>query len=201
MSRLFTVPVFNVEGNLTIDGNIGTSKSGGYVSIRTGFNIETLRCDDNQNVIFGSQTPGSDNSSHITSSGIIHIYRSSGVSQENINFSNGGNLVGSIRTSTTTTNYNITSDYRVKDNVEQISNATDIVMQLKPSKYSFKATPDIINTGFIAHELQDHVAQAVTGVKDGKEMQSVDYSKLVAILTASLQDAHEKISELEKKFK
>ena len=50
--------------------------------------------------------------------------------------------------------------------------------------------------GFIAHELQEVAPYAVTGVKDAVNedgsiiTQQIDTSKLIALLTASLQDLH-----------
>ena len=49
----------------------------------------------------------------------------------------------------------------------------------------------------MAHELEEVLPQAVTGEKDGEEMQSVDYSKLVPILLKSIQELKE-VNELKK---
>jgi hypothetical protein len=53
--------------------------------------------------------------------------------------------------------------------------------------------------GVIAHELQEVLPYAVTGEKDAKEMQSVDYSKLVPVLVKAIQELSEKVKQLENK--
>ena len=50
------------------------------------------------------------------------------------------------------------------------------------------------NYGVIAHELQNIIDYAVTGEKDGKKMQQVDYSKLVPILIKAIQELNNKIN-------
>jgi hypothetical protein len=73
---------------------------------------------------------------------------------------------GSITVTTSGTAYNTTSDYRLKENVTPLSNALDDVTRLNPVKFSWKETGEE-SIGFIAHELQAVVPQAVTGIKDG----------------------------------
>ena len=57
--------------------------------------------------------------------------------------------------------------------------------------------------GFIAHEAQEVVPEAVTGTKDAvdedgnPEYQGIDQSKLVPLLTKALQEAVTKIEALE----
>ena len=51
--------------------------------------------------------------------------------------------------------------------------------------------------GFLAHEAHAIVPEAVTGEKDGEDMQGIDQSKLVPLLTAALQDALKRIEALE----
>lgn len=106
-----------------------------------------------------------------------------------------GSVVGSILTNSSTTAYNTTSDYRLKENVAPISGALDRVLGLKPSRFSFKS--DEAHTmvdGFIAHEVQKVAPYAVTGEKDavdedGKPVyQQVDYGKLTPLLTAAIQE-------------
>jgi len=136
-----------------------------------------------------------------------------------------GTIVGNATSNTTT--YGTSSDYRLKENVTDVSNAITTVKTLKPKTYNFISDPD--NTpedGFLAHELAAIVPNAVTGEKDamteavlyvegdeipdGKKVgdvkieskinpQQVDYGKLTPILTAALQEAIAKIETLETK--
>ena len=107
-------------------------------------------------------------------------------------------LIGSITGSSgTATAFNTSSDYRLKENVDYSWDATTRLKQLKPARFNFIADPDNTVDGFIAHEVQEVVPHAVTGVKDGEEMQGIDHSKLVPLLTASLQEALKRIDSLE----
>jgi hypothetical protein len=107
-------------------------------------------------------------------------------------------LIGSITGSTgSTTAFNTSSDYRLKENVDYSWDATTRLKQLKPARFNFITDPDNTVDGFIAHEVQEVVPHAVTGEKDGEEMQGIDHSKLVPLLTASLQEALKRIDSLE----
>jgi hypothetical protein len=128
-----------------------------------------------------------------------------------INIRYRGSTVGSIKTGTTNVAYNTTSDYRLKNNISNVLNAIDRVKQLKPIRFSFIVEPDKIVDGFLAHEVQEVVPEAITGTKDATETyideqgneqtkplyQAIDQSKLVPLLTAGLQEAIAKIETLE----
>lgn len=111
--------------------------------------------------------------------------------------------VGSIESSNSSTNYATTSDYRLKENVVDMTDAIDRVKQLKPSQFNFIADPDTTVDGFLAHEAQAVVPEAVTGEKDAVDddgnpvMQGIDQAKLVPLLTGALQEAIARIETLE----
>lgn len=113
---------------------------------------------------------------------------------------------GTIAISGAGTNYNTSSDYRLKSNVAPLSNAVTKLKQIAPKTYTWISYPEVGTVhGFIAHELQAIVPQAVNGEKDavdanGKpEYQGVDSSNLVPLLTAALQEAITRIEALEAK--
>ena len=62
-----------------------------------------------------------------------------------------------------------TSDYRLKENIVDLPNATDRLKAIKPYQYTFKNEPGVIHEGFVAHELQEHSVLTVTGTKDETE--------------------------------
>lgn len=103
------------------------------------------------------------------------------------------NNVGNISVTGSATSYNSGSDYRLKNNIEPLSNALQKVALLKPSKWIWKAD-DTYGDGFVAHELAEVCPNAVTGEKDAVDAdgkiipQSVDTSFLVATLTAAIQE-------------
>jgi hypothetical protein len=104
--------------------------------------------------------------------------------------------VGAIQLTTTTTAYVTSSDYRLKHDIQPMTGALAKVAQLKPVTYKWNAD-DSNGEGFIAHELQEVAPYAVSGEKDGEEMQGVDYGKITPLLTAALQEAIAKIETLE----
>ena len=114
-----------------------------------------------------------------------------------------GNNVGSIVGNTSSVSYNTSSDYRLKENVTEVTDGISRVKLLKPSRFNFIADPDKTVDGFLAHEVQDVVPEAIHGTKDAvdadgnPEYQGIDQSKLVPLLTAALQEAIVKIESLE----
>jgi hypothetical protein len=120
-----------------------------------------------------------------------------------IYFSTSAANVGKIAITSTATSYVTSSDYRLKENVIPVANATSRLKQLKPSRFNFIAEPDRVVDGFIAHEAQAVVPECVTGEKDEVDAddnpvyQGIDQSKLVPLLTAALQEAIAKIETLE----
>ena len=114
-----------------------------------------------------------------------------------------GGQRGYIYNNGTTTQYNTTSDYRLKENVTAITDGIERVKQLNPSRFNFIEAPDTTVDGFLAHEAQTVVPEAIhgeyNGVDDNGEpfYQGIDQSKLVPLLTAALQEAITKIEDLE----
>jgi hypothetical protein len=110
--------------------------------------------------------------------------------------------VGDIATNGTGTTYNSASDYRLKENIEPMTGALARVVALNPVTYKWKVNGSN-GQGFIAHELQAVVPDAVRGVKDeidanGKPVyQGVDTSYLVATLTAAIQEQQVLITQLQ----
>ena len=93
------------------------------------------------------------------------------------------------------------SDYRLKENVQEIEGATDRVKGLNPCLYTMKSNGNQVE-GFIAHELAG-IPGAVIGEKDAvdaegnPEYQSISESKLIPTLTKALQEAIARIEALE----
>ena len=173
--------------------------------------------------------------------------------------------VGTIKTDSNATDYNTSSDYRLKTNINYDWDATSIIKELKPAVFSFIADvgaviqmedfdPSNSGTsthlqldgtnnssadagdsilfeddtfkvqGFIAHEVDAVVTQAIDGDKDamtkeklysdtddlpdGKsigdvkepsvpDMQGIDQGKLVALLCKTIQELEARITALE----
>ena len=134
---------------------------------------------------------------------ILNLATTTTAARSLITFHNANALVGTIRTSGSGTSFNTSSDYRLKENVVTDWDATTRLKQLKPSRFNFKADKDTTLDGFLAHEVSGVVPEAISGEKDevdkdGKpEYQGIDQSKLVPLLTKSLQEALARIDTLE----
>ena len=221
------------------DGTSGADEYRGVVNYNHASNFmrfytnasERIRVDSSGNVGIGTSSPSSSYQTTITESdtgnGCLKLDRTSnidGTLRSMVSFERSGTQVGSITCSNSATAYNTSSDYRLKENVVTISNATDRLKQLQPKRFNFIINPDTTVDGFLAHEVQSVVPEAISGTKDetqdilyteedtipsGKKVgdvketvpkyQGIDQSKLVPLLTAALQEAIAKIEVLETK--
>jgi len=126
----------------------------------------------------------------------------SGASVGYQNFLRSGAGVGSISYSSGSglISYNVTSDYRLKENVIDLPNGLSTVLKLKPRQFDWKNTGNT-TTGFIAHELQAILPHAVTGEKDALDSeqkpvyQQMDSSFLIATLVKSIQELNAKFDD------
>ena len=111
--------------------------------------------------------------------------------------------VGTITFTSSATSYNTSSDYRLKENVVELTSATDRLKQLEPKRFNFIADADTTVDGFIAHEVQSVVPEAITGTHnevddDGNPVyQGIDQSKLVPLLVKTIQELEARITALE----
>tara|TARA_A100000164_G_C21926867_1_gene783526 strand:+ start:829 stop:2088 length:1260 start_codon:yes stop_codon:yes gene_type:complete len=142
---------------------------------------------------------------------VLHINRlasaglpDSGSTGRLIEFHYDSGGVGTITTNGSATAYNVGSDYRLKDNIVDLTDGITRLKTLKTYRFSYKNNSALTVDGFLAHEVTA-VPEAVTGVKDEVDSkgdpiyQQIDQSKLVPLLVASLQEAIAKIETLETK--
>ena len=120
-------------------------------------------------------------------------------------FGTSSGVCGSISGSGTSTSFNTSSDYRLKENDVKISDGISRLKQLRPIRFNWKSDSSSTQDGFFAHEVSPVVPESVTGEKDaeideiGAGYQSIDHSKLVPLLTAALQEAITEIETLKTK--
>ena len=115
----------------------------------------------------------------------------------------GSQLSGAtISTNGTSVAYNTGSDYRLKENIAPLTGAKARVNQLQVHRFNFTKDPSTIVDGFIAHEAQAVVPEAVTGHKDEVDAngdpvyQGIDQAKFIPLLAAALQEAYAEIAAL-----
>jgi hypothetical protein len=114
-------------------------------------------------------------------------------------------LVGVISTNATNTAYVTSSDYRLKEDFRLVDNPIGRLFSLKPINFSWKSTGDRVD-GFLAHEVQEVVPDAVWGQKDAVDKdgnpvyQGIDPSKIVPLITAALQETVKRLESLENEF-
>jgi hypothetical protein len=144
---------------------------------------------------------------HTGSSDTIGIYMRhgrglSGFSGKMISFRRNDNTeVGSIVIGDSTTSYNTSSDYRLKNSIAPMTGALEKVALLKPCTYKWNSSGSN-GQGFIAHELAEVIPDCVTGEKDAVDednnpkYQGIDTSFLVATLTAAIQEQQAIIESL-----
>ena len=90
-----------------------------------------------------------------------------------IGFINDNGLIGSIQCGGSSTSYETSSDYRLKENVDYTWDATTRLKQLKPARFNF--ITDDTNTlvdGFLAHEVSSIVPEAISGTKDAMAVET-----------------------------
>jgi hypothetical protein len=121
-------------------------------------------------------------------------------------FRRAGAAVGSISVTAGATAFVTSSDYRLKTNLEPISNAIERIKQLPVYRFNWIADQSGNKVdGFIAHEAQPIVPEAIVGARDEIDAegnpiyQGIDQSKIVPLLTAALKEAITKIEVLESK--
>lgn len=113
-------------------------------------------------------------------------------------FRNGNGTVGQITTTDSATSYGTSSDYRLKDDVADLTGSGDFIDSLRPVHYKWKVDGSAA-AGFIAHEVQQVSPSSVQGEKDGEEMQSLmaGSSEIIANIVAELQSLRARVSALE----
>jgi len=104
----------------------------------------------------------------------------------------GSGTVGSISVTTGAAAFNTSSDYRLKENVTDVTDGITRIKQLAPKRFNFIVDADTTVEGFLAHEAATVVPEAVTGTKDA--MKDEDYTVTAAkgdIYTPATDDADE----------
>jgi Chaperone of endosialidase len=162
---------------------------------------QALTLDNSGNLLVGTTTTSLNNSNSCS-------FNISGNSYLTVNHINGtvtttyysafgynGSAIGSITQSgTTAVLYNITSDQRLKENIQNADNASALIDSLQVRKFDWKADGSHQRYGFVAQELVTVAPEAVHQPADPEEMMAVDYSKLVPMLVKEIQSLRKRLA-------
>jgi hypothetical protein len=136
----------------------------------------------------------------------LYINRITGSnSQTVVQFYRNGTAAGTINASTSAAPTLVApSDYRLKENVEPLTDAADRIKSANVYTYNMIADEDKeLRYGFLAHEVADLMNDLVIGEKDAVDedgepvYQQVQETRLIPILVAALKDALLRIDALE----
>jgi hypothetical protein len=118
-------------------------------------------------------------------------------SEGHIAFNNANGICGTIFTNGSATSYNVSSDYRLKENITDANDAGDKIDAIKVRQFDWKADGAHQDYGMIAQELMTVAPEAVSAPENPDEMMGVDYSKLVPMMLKEIQTLRLRITALE----
>jgi hypothetical protein len=173
-----------------------------------------------QYIVTAGNTPTTyGNGMYLSNTGVMSLGFPSGtaVGAGYILFGLNGVSAGSVTLNTgNTVSFNTSSDYRLKDNIKDLTGSGAFIDALRPREWTWKVDGSK-GVGFVAHEAQAVMPSAITGSKDQKkqkakedgtfeevdEIQQMCYSspELIGNIIAELKDLRQRVAALEGKNK
>jgi hypothetical protein len=159
-------------------------------------NAERMRIDSSGALLFGTTTGSNTNGVTISKGGaagggIVQLLKTgSGLTNGLLNYY-GTTYVGGINFDNTSTSFPTSSDIRLKKNIVDAPSAISKVQNIRIVSHGWKNDDAVVEFGVIAQELFSVAPSAVMQGDNGEEVVttwSVDYSKLVPILTKAIQE-------------
>ena len=204
---------FLTIGASTTETRIVSSSYGsfGHLTFYTG-GAHRMRIQSSGNVLIGKTSAGVNTAGlELNPVGLVQATRDGNLPLLANRLNSDGTIVsirrdnvqrGSISVSGSTTSFNTTSDYRLKENVVDMTGALDRIEQLQPKRFNFISNAETTVDGFIAHEVQSIIPEAITGEKDAvddegnPEYQGIDQSKIVPLLVGAIKELKAEIETL-----
>jgi hypothetical protein len=150
---------------------------------------ERMRITSGGSILFGTTTLSTTHA-YFENAGssrmVLNLGSSITTSANLIAFNNPNGNVGLITTNGTSTSYNTSSDYRLKQDFKDY-NGLNLVSKIRTYDYEWKCDKSRMY-GIVAHELAEVLPYAVVGIKDGEQMQGVDYSKIVPVMVQAIKE-------------
>jgi len=207
-----TIRLVDTDGNNTVD--FSQSGSATYIDFdntvrfRNLANAERFRIDSNgvdvtgnltvtSTIEVGSLTPNQDGAIEV---GVIALgtpaissTTDSTSLRNHIIFDNPNGAVGKINTLNSATSYLTSSDYRLKTDVQEMTGSINRVKALRPVNFEWVVDGTRVD-GFLAHEAQEVVPEAVDGEKDAmRDQEYVESEATGDIYTPAVEATYETI--------
>ncbi len=192
-----TTPSLQMSGANATDANSGGTGQA-FSDTQGVLNLQGLSSTLNSTVM---AVAGEDNVSNSVGN-LMHFFMASHLGP-------GYTLVGRLEANRNTASISLqnASDYRLKKNVTSITGSLDKVKALNPVNYNItdiyeNPSPTLIE-GFLAHELQAQIPNAVTGEKDAVnedgsiKAQTVDLIKIIPYLVGAIKELTARVEALE----
>ena len=165
---------FTQAMTLDASGNLLINKTSRYSAEKISFNFS------------GSSQQGMVSNDTAASSGAVFSW-----------FFSNGTPIGSITNNANTgVLYNVTSDQRLKENIQDAESASTLIDSLQVRQFDWRANGLHQRFGFVAQELVTVAPEAVYQPNDTEQMMAVDYSKLVPMLVKAIQEQQALITQL-----
>jgi hypothetical protein len=168
--------------------------------------VEAARIDSSGNLLVGTTSQIYGNAGNIQSFGSSNFVAGGNSGSATctalrmIN-NNSGATVGTITYDSSSTAYNTSSDYRLKNITGPITTSGAYIDSLNPVEGTWKIDGSTF-VGLLAHEAQEvSRTKVATGVKDGPDMQGMAYAsaEIIANLIAEIQSLRQRVAQLEGK--
>ena len=187
-------------------GVTGTSSNHDFGLLTNG--SVRMRINSSGVVGIGHSSPSDNSTSRLYIKGVEHVVSirnestSSAGERVSIDFlDHNGTRRGYISVDTSGTLYSTSSDYRLKNVIEPVTNGIERINKLNPVKFEWKDTGKE-EEGFIAHEVDEIFGDAVGGKKDAVkedgsiDAQTMDYGRITPLLVKAIQEQQEQIEQL-----